>query len=306
MRSSVGRRSRMTRGATTPFRANGGVAAFVFWVFVGVVWPRTASQAQSQDTARAVANITLRGVVVRTGDGAPVAGADVWLASLDRHATTDSAGAFVFTGLPEGAQLLQIRRVGFDALRDVVRLSPAQKEPQRFALATSVNQLDTVHTTSRQRKYISPGLQGFEERRLSGQGGYFISDSVLRANDYKTLASVIESRVPGTQLTASPLGYGALASTRKSCRGLAMNACTTPNCFSSVYLDGALVFYPGQMDVKDPVTKRPIVSPPDMYKINVSDLGGVEFYSGGASAPVGMHSSTDEGCGTLWLWTREK
>lgn len=287
-------------------RPTAAVAAFAFAIFVGVTVARTPASAQSQDTARAPAKITLRGVVVRASDGVPVAGADVWLASLDRHASTDSTGIFVFTGLPEGAQLLQIRHVGFDARRDVVRLVPGEVEPQRFALSTSVNQLDTVHTTSRQRKYISPALQGFEERRLSGQGGYFISDSVLRANDSKSLASVIESRVPGTQLTSSPAGYGALASSRKSCRGLAMNGCSSPNCFSSVYLDGALIFYPAQMDVKDPATKRPIVSPPDMYKIHVSDLGGVEFYAGGAAAPVTMHSSSDEGCGTLWLWTREK
>ena len=45
---------------------------------------------------------------------------------------------------------------------------------------------------------------------------------------------------------------------------------------------------------------------PDLGKMGVTDLAGIEYYAGGASMPIDMHSSTDEGCGSLWLWTREK
>jgi hypothetical protein len=40
--------------------------------------------------------------------------------------------------------------------------------------------------------------------------------------------------------------------------------------------------------------------------MGVTDLAGIEYYAGGASMPIDMHSATDEGCGSLWLWTREK
>jgi Carboxypeptidase regulatory-like domain len=58
------------------------------------------------------ASVTLRGRVVRASDGAPVAGADVWLVSSQLQVQTDSAGSFTFTGLAPGSQLLQIRHIG--------------------------------------------------------------------------------------------------------------------------------------------------------------------------------------------------
>jgi hypothetical protein len=39
--------------------------------------------------------------------------------------------------------------------------------------------------------------------------------------------------------------------------------------------------------------------------MNVSDFAGIEFYADNATAPSGMNSD-DEGCGSVWLWTREK
>ncbi len=46
--------------------------------------------------------------------------------------------------------------------------------------------------------------------------------------------------------------------------------------------------------------------PPDLAKMGVTDLAGIEYYADAASMPIDMHSATDEGCGSLWLWTREK
>jgi hypothetical protein len=94
-----------------------------------------------------------------------------------------------------------------------------------------------------------------------------------------------------------------LASTRKPCVGLAFYACTHPNCYVEIHVDGVLIYYPGVTE-RDP--SNAAFQPPDLAKMGVTDLAGIEFYADAASMPIDMHSSTDQGCGSLWLWTREK
>lgn len=237
-----------------------------------------------------------RGRIVEQGSGTPILGADVWLILSDRHARTDSAGTFRFDSVAAGVQVVEIRRLGFDVRRDTVHLSPARPTMRSYSLASSVAKLDTMHTVSPQTKYISPMLKAFEERRLSGQGGHFVSDSEFRKNENTTLANILGPRVPG--ITA--LQGKVLVSTRQTCKGLALSGCKSPNCYVTIYLDGALYYTPA------PPLVRSLEAPPDLSRdIDPTSLAGAEYYADGATAPPGMHSN-DQGCGTLWLWTRER
>ena len=96
---------------------------------------------------------------------------------------------------------------------------------------------------------------------------------------------------PGKVITA-------LVSTRKPCAGLAiLNSCKggAPNCYVAVYLDGVLQY-----------SAKTAGAPPDFRTdYDLRNLAGVEYYAGGAAAPVAMHSD-DDGCGSVWLWTRER
>jgi hypothetical protein len=160
--------------------------------------------------------------------------------------------------------------------------------------------LDTVHTIAQQQRYLSPALRAFEDRRLSGNGGHFISDRVLRRNENSTLANVIRGRIPGVTFSG-PF----LVSSRKQCNGPAFaGACRAPNCYVAIFVDGVLEFR-SQMaaEIRDQTQLRATI--PDLAHLNVSDYAGVEFYADAASAPIGMHSD-DDGCGSLYLWTREK
>lgn len=250
--------------------------------------------AQQRDSTTAV----LRGRVVRQTDGTPIAGADVWSATADRHATTDSSGAFNLDHLAPGVHLVQVRRLGFDVARDTVRISGEHENVRTYALGVPATTLDTVRTRAANRSYVSPQLQAFEERRLSGQGGHFISDSVFRRNENTTMANVIASRIPGVTALAGK----SLASTRKQCAGLAlMSRCKGLACYVTIYVDGALYYTP-----PPPLRSEMPMAPPDLSRtFQTSDFSGAEFYADGASAPAGMHSN-DQGCGTLWLWTRER
>ena len=257
----------------------------------------------THDSSARATTARLHGVVTNQNGKTPVAEAEVWFVSLDRRTRTDSTGEFQVDGLPAGQLLIEIRHIGFDARRETIKLDGGKETTHRFSLTPNAQPLDTMRSVARESTYISPMLRGFEERRHSGQGGRFISDSVLRANESDALANIVASRLPGAMLTTGQLGARWLVSTRKGCLGLAFHVCTQPNCYVEIYIDGALIYYPG-MTQKNP--KDPGLQPPDLSKMGVTEFAGVEFYPDAASMPIGMHTSTDQGCGSLWLWTREK
>ena len=274
-------------------------------IFALIAGARAAASAQQAPSSpnRPVAPATLRGRVV-TPANAPISGADIWIISSDTHATSDSVGAFLFTGLPPGKALVQVRRVGYTLERDTVQLSNEHENVRTYALITESAVLDTVRTVANQQSYLSSRMRAFEERRTSGQGGYFISDSVLRKNENSTLGNLLVGRLPGVHL----LKGMTLVSSAKQCRGLVILA--TPksscrekavaDCYVAIYLDGNLYYNAKMAEYTYPVP------PPDLRReFDVSNLGGAEFYPGGAASPAGMQAN-DDGCGALWLWTRER
>jgi hypothetical protein len=247
--------------------------------------------------ARSQAAATFRGTI--TAAGAPVGGVDVWILGPDQHVQTDSTGAFALAETAMGHQIVQLRRVGYTTQRDTLTFAPGIEIRRTYALTPVPNTLDTVHTTAGKQRYLSPRLQAFEDRRTSHSGGRFVSDSVFRANDQSTLMNVLLSQLPG--VTRNP--YNAIISTRKACRGpefLPSRECKKlqiPDCYVAIYIDGTLLYRAQQAGG----TARP----PDLTQYAPSEFAGAEFYAGGASSPAGMHVD-DDGCGTLWLWTRER
>jgi hypothetical protein len=260
-----------------------------------------ASVARVGTAQEALGALTLSGWVVRARDGAPIAGADVWLISSQQRVATDSSGSFRVAGLVAGPQLLQIRHLGYEVRRDTVTVRAGGDSVVRFVLREQSAQLDTVRTIAPEQKYVSPMLRGFEERRLSGEGGRFISDSVLRRNENAQLTSLITSRIPGLMIGAARM----LVSSRKQCKGPVLyhsgdSKCQSggaPDCYVSVFIDGVL-FYSARMAEQG-------AKPIDLNHESISNFAGVEFYADNGTAPAGMHSD-DEGCGSLWLWTRER
>lgn len=258
--------------------------------------PRASALGQRPDSA------VFRGRVLRATDLAPIPGAHVLLPALNLDTTTDSTGTFRFTLLPVGTQIAQVRKLGYTMRQDTITLTVGFESVRTYALEAKTPVLDTVRASARkqeQRQYISPLLQAFVKREQAHAGGYFISDSTFRKNENATLANLVVSHMPG--VSWSYMGAKrVLVSTRKSCRGLALlHPCSTKqDCFVAIYVDGVL-YYNAKMAENG-------VLPPDMEKqFNVGTLAGAEYYPGGASMPIDMHPD-DDGCGSLWLWTRER
>ena len=241
-----------------------------------------------------VGSASFSGTVFRDVSGAPMAGADVWLPGLDRRTETDRSGAFRFDGLPPGRQIVQIRHLGFERVRDTLTVSADGSITRRYSLASTGTVLDTVRTVAVGERFLSPQLRGFERRRVAGAGGQFVSDSTLRANESSPLSTILRGRVAGITWVAGQYAV----SVSKACRGAQLlHSCSSPDCYVAVYMDGTALYTSGAGATGGP--------PPDLSRINASELSGVEFYASAASAPAGM-TVNDDGCGSLWLWTRER
>jgi Carboxypeptidase regulatory-like domain len=245
---------------------------------------------------------TVAGSVARDSAGHMISQAQVRLPLLNRTTSTNYLGEFRLNGVPVGTHVLSVRAVGFapfaDSVvvtagglidREIILVPLAQAQPE-----ASVT-LDTVKTHAEGRKFVSPGLQAFEERRLAHQGGYFVSDSLLRANEMRRLGEVL-SNIPGVvRIPARGATY--LAAARSSGDGgpIFQSKPNTP-CFVSVYIDGAKLFQAPSTSTNPP---------PDFNLLPASEFSGAEYYSGAASMPP-QFNQTGSSCGTLLLWTRER
>ncbi|MES2176685.1 MAG: carboxypeptidase regulatory-like domain-containing protein [Gemmatimonadota bacterium] len=256
-----------------------------------VDWP---VDARALERAVAPKAAVLVGRVTRSDNGGPIAGADIWLPALDRHATTDSSGRFRLNGLSPGRAFAQARSIGYRLERDTLTLGAGVETRHDFVLTSQATLLDTNRTVA-SPAYASPALRGFEERRARQVAGYFVADSALRREDGKVLGSVILSRVSGMMFVPGKHGETYMVSSRKQCSGRVLRLCESPDCYVTVYMDGVLYYsvVEGSMD------------PPDVNRLQVRELSGLEFYPSGGVAPP-EYNATGAGCGTLLLWTRER
>jgi hypothetical protein len=232
---------------------------------------------------------------VYTSDGDPIEGAEVSDALTRTTAVTTKTGTVTLSFLPEGATLVRIRKVGFDAATMLVDIEPGDTLPVTVMLKPTARQLPTVVTNDSAPHYLSPGLRAFEERRAAG-GGYFVTEKEIRKWDAGPITSVIRT-LPGINIICDR-GHGMAtapchASTK---RAGGAHAIMDGDCPIAIYMDGSLYFdnfNPGRQ------------SDNDLQKLPAMQFAAVEFYSGGARIPV-QYNKTGSSCGVLLLWTRER
>ena len=240
----------------------------------------------------------LVGTVARDSAGHMLGGITVTIPSIGRAAQTNYLGEFGLSNLVPGQYQFTVRALGYAPFTDTVTIVAGATMERDVILRTAVVQLDTVRSSAQANVYHSPALRGFEERRRSGQGGYFISDSLFRANESQKMPDVL-GRIPG--LTKVPIGANTyLASGRSTGNdgGPVFLSRQGANvwCFVSVYVDGVRRF------VAPPNASN---QPPDFNGFSVSEYAGAEYYPSSASIPP-QYNATGSSCGVLLLWTRER
>jgi hypothetical protein len=230
--------------------------------------------------------------------GQPLNGVEVMDMQTGTSALTTSTGTVSLMFLSPGGSQVRIRKLGYAVQTMSIPMSPSDTSGITVTLKR-VAELPAVITRDSSRRYISPGLRGFEERRKTRTAGYFIDETVLRKEDNRSLGNLLTAHAPGVMV--------------KQMSGSAMFLLKSARCTNGgqpdVYVDGvALAHIP---DTRWPGSSRARASndtrdvPIDLSQFQVSDLGAVEYYPDNATMPA-QFSRTSAGCGALMLWTRER
>lgn len=240
-------------------------------------------------TSAAAQTAMITGTVLRDSAGHQLAAAEVALPDLNRHVTANWAGEFKIGGLPAGRHQILIRHVGFAPLLDTIDVADGAKIDREFVLLETPTKLGEVQVKAPERKYISPGLQEFEERRKAGFG-YFIDEAEMRKSNERRLIDVLAEMPSMTRFTVKSGGSimrEYLSSGRKAKNG---------QCPVTTYIDGIRV-YDSAKDMPDQM--------PDLSRFSAREYAAAEYYSGGATIPL-KYNASSSGCGVLLLWTRER
>jgi hypothetical protein len=225
-----------------------------------------------------------------------IGGAEIRIPALDRATISNYMGQFRFSNLPAGKYLVAVRYVGFRQLTDSIEILAGKFVERDYVLAQVPQGLDTVRTRADQKKWVSPALNAFEERRRSGTGGYFLSDSVFRANESQKLPDIL-GRIPGlTKVAIGAATYLASGRSIGNDGGPAFLSRRAPNvwCFVTLYIDGVKMYQ-----------APPPPMPPDFARYPTTEYAAAEYYPGGASVPA-QYNTTGSSCGVLLLWSRER
>lgn len=218
----------------------------------------------------------MSGRVTDAGTHAPLAGAAIVLLPDRRAVFTDSAGRYVFPGLPTGTVRLLVRATDYPATQVIVDLEPGAVVQRDIELDST--QLDTAElapvTVNANAPVFDYRLVGFEQRRRTGRGHYLTDDEIKKSGG-SNLQDLTRG-IPGVTLYCGGGGPG------HGCRIHMVRA--LQNCDPEYYVDGR------EDDVFGPTTP-------------VHDIVGLEIYTGASEVP-GEFSGSDAGCGVIAIWTR--
>ncbi len=233
-----------------------------------------AQRVVSTDTARPSLTLirgpgTLRGVV-RNGRDEPISGARVSVWSTGIQGTTDARGQFSLTSLPNGTYTIEVRALGYEAMRRAVDILPGSPEPTVVALAP-VSRLDTMRVNAT-RSTIAEAA--FEARRKRGFGT-FLDEAAIERRQAISMADLLRT-TPGVVVSPGNFGDQVLM------RGNGMSQFCAPT-----------IFINGARTSNDDATLDAMVNP--------QDVRAIEVYSRASNLPAEFQ--TMNGCGAIVVWT---
>ena len=117
----------------------------------------------------------------------PIEGAHVVDVLNGASSLTSKTGTVALLFLPDSGSMIRIQKIGYQPVTMVAAISPADTVPITVLLSRVAQKLNAVVTKDSVRRYVSPALQQFEERRLHNAGGTFISEAALRKSDNRKM-----------------------------------------------------------------------------------------------------------------------
>jgi hypothetical protein len=225
-------------------------------------------------TSPLAAQAAITGVIKEDSSKAKVAGIEVIIQSLDKKATTDTAGRFTLAGLAHGIHIILVRGIGYQPIRLQAYLVTNDTLEVELAIRKSVVELAPLEVTA---SAVPAGLQEFEERRNFGQGD-FIDWTRLRKEEFRRTSDMFRG-LQGVRIAYDRNGQAFLSSSRGSCP-------------MQIVLDGLAIYKSGQPG-----------GPPSIDLWSIANLDAIEVYRGASTTPM-QYTGKGAGCGTVVLWTR--
>ena len=215
----------------------------------------------------------IRGVV-RDSLGAPIKDADVGILARHVVARTNGDGRFILRRLPVGEYEISARRLGYQPMRTTVRVVETGMDSVRIVLHARPVQLEGVESSERAISQLR-NIEDFHRRRLQGLGQY------VTREDFPQVSSVADMLriIPGLRFVNIGAGQWGIR--------LPATNLYEQHCEPTIWVDGQ--------------TARDI----EIDDIPVTDIEGIEVYSGPSTTPQRFAPSVSRGsCGTIVVWTR--
>lgn len=211
---------------------------------------------------------------VRDTAGKMVNGARIVLSGDESQTTTTSAGNFAMSSLPPGTWMMEARAVGYQPLRFVVDLRDSLEASTDLNLLALTPTVDTVRV---QADKWTRQMEGFEQRRKVGMGGYFLDEKKIVDRNTTRMADLLRG-TPGVSIQPGN------SSGRDQVRLRGVQG--TGKCFPNVFLNG--VYTAVDNGIIDDLIR------PD-------EVRAVEVYPGTATLPIEFQRPN--GCGSIAIWT---
>ena len=253
-------------------------------------------------TAMAQKPAQFLGFVYVQGTSTPIVGATVAFENLGLTTTTDAGGHFRLAGIRPGNQILTIKKIGFVALKSMMAFRSDDSVDTDLTLAKSSEAQALGSIKVEAPSASSWKLAEFEERRVKGVGGRFITRAEIEASAGSGLAELL-ARISGPSIQHSNKGSRAWALTSRGVSSILLNGqsiladedvrmgANRGQCYTAVIVDGVEVYTGGAGQ-----------SLFDLNSVNLDTLAGVEYYAG-ATLPA-KYAGLRVACGLLILWTR--
>jgi hypothetical protein len=213
-----------------------------------------------------------------TGADGPLPNAQVGLLGSPRSIRTRSDGSFRLDSLPGGTHTLEVRALGYVRQRTEVQLKPGRPAAVSLTLAQAPADLPELTVTA---NAAAAARTGFEQRRLRGVGGTFITrEDIVRRGSIRV--EDIFKGVPGIKV--DPIGgsgYQIL-----SLRG---GSGTSAVCSPTIYIDNIRI-------PLDPDDGNDLPILPD-------EIAGIEIHQSPHSAPLEFRA-VGQNCGIILIWSR--
>jgi len=226
-------------------------------------------------TSRLAAQAAITGIIKEDSSKAKVAGVEIIIQSLDKKATTDTAGRFTMGGLAHGVHIILVRAIGYQPIRLQAYLVTNDTLEVELSIRKSIVELAPLEVTA---SAVPAGLREFEERRNLGMGEY-IDWTRLRKEEFRRTSDMFRG-VGGVRIRYDRSGQAFLSSSRG-------------NCPMQIVLDGLSIYKPGDQGA----------GPPSIDLWSIVNLDAIEVYRGASTTPM-PYAGKGAGCGTVILWTR--